>query len=179
MPSLVRIAVAFVILVVGARSQPGGPEPSGLGLGRFDDRRPGNRIRGLGVTRPCDGLDAPAGSRVVRDVSLLSDDEVIANVDGTWAMEVELTEGANELVFRIMGDANRSTQVKLGLTYRAAAGWRRAPRRVRRKHPLGGTPSQPAPSPLATAAVTPVPTAIPTPATFVSHHQRRYLRLAG
>ena len=159
MPSLVRIAVAFVILVVGACSQPGGPEPSGLGSGvlTIDDPATGSAVSASPVRVTG---HAPAGSRVVRDVSLLSDDEVIANVDGTWAMEVELTEGANELVFRIGDD--RSTQVKLGLTYRAAA---MAPSAAASppQASSGGTPSQPVPSPSATAAVTPVPTAIPTP----------------
>lgn len=60
---------------------------------------------------------APPGSRIVRDISFGPDEEVIAGTDGRWTMTVHLDEGANELVFRIGDD--RSTEVRLGVTYRA------------------------------------------------------------
>ncbi len=58
---------------------------------------------------------APAGSRIVHDISFGADDETIAGTDGSWKLEVELDEGPNELTFRIGDDANSA--VKLGLTF--------------------------------------------------------------
>ena len=58
---------------------------------------------------------AQAGARIVRDVPLAPDDDVIAGTNGRWSMNVELDEGANELVFRLGDD--ESTEVRIGLTY--------------------------------------------------------------
>jgi len=51
---------------------------------------------------------APADSDVVRDVWFGFDDRVTADATGAWLLEVELSSGANELVFRLGDD--RSTE---------------------------------------------------------------------
>jgi len=61
------------------------------------------------------GGKAPAGSRVVQDISFASDVEAIAGTDGRWQILAELKQGANDLVFRLGND--RSTELHLGLTY--------------------------------------------------------------
>lgn len=57
----------------------------------------------------------PAGATVVRDIFLRPDTTAVAGPDGTWSMPVELSEGSNELTFRVGDD--RSTEVKVSVTY--------------------------------------------------------------
>jgi hypothetical protein len=59
---------------------------------------------------------APAGVRVVQDISFGIDRSATADGTGHWAIVVDLAEGANELTFRIGDD--RSTEVKLLVSYR-------------------------------------------------------------
>lgn len=59
---------------------------------------------------------APAGVRVVQDISFGIDRSATADGTGHWAIVVDLREGANELTFRIGDD--RSTEVKLLVSYR-------------------------------------------------------------
>jgi hypothetical protein len=56
---------------------------------------------------------APAGSRVVRDVSLGFDESATVASDGRWTMSVDLDEGSTVLVFRL--DDDRSTEVQLAV----------------------------------------------------------------
>ena len=63
---------------------------------------------------------APSGSRIVRNISLAPDQDVIAGTDGEWTMSVDLKEGANELTFRLGDDS--ATAVTLGLTYDPVGG---------------------------------------------------------
>jgi hypothetical protein len=87
---------------------------------------------------------APIGARVVRDISLAPDDEVIAT-DGTWTLDVELDEGVNEVVLRL-GDDDSTAQT-FSITYRPVA--------------AAATPSA---TPEVTAEPTPEATPEPTPA---------------
>jgi hypothetical protein len=108
-------AVAFVVVALLA-----------FGCGELPARSPGAGAGTMTITSPASGTvvhtatvevagTAPAGARVVHDISFAPDDDVIAGVDGTWSMTVTLEEGANELVFRVGDD--RSTEVRLGLQY--------------------------------------------------------------
>lgn len=58
---------------------------------------------------------APVGMTVTRDVPMWFDDHVAARATGRWTMRVGLTEGVNELRFRLADD--RSTEVLLHVTY--------------------------------------------------------------
>jgi hypothetical protein len=58
---------------------------------------------------------APAGARIVRDIPFAFDETTVADAAGGWQMVVDLTEGANELVFRIGDD--QAGAVAIGLTY--------------------------------------------------------------
>ena len=58
---------------------------------------------------------APAGARIVQDISFGSDQETTATADGTWELNVKLDEGYNLLTFRI-GDYETSA-VTLAVTY--------------------------------------------------------------
>jgi hypothetical protein len=60
------------------------------------------------------GGRAPAGQRVVLDISFAPDKQVIASADGRWTMLVDLKQGSNTLVFRLGDDA--TTEIDLGLT---------------------------------------------------------------
>lgn len=101
--------------------RPGGAEGSGL-----SPAAPSAPIVGLTIQSPPEGQAvatkevtviglAPPGLTITRDVSFFPDQH--ANVDGTghWAMNVDLEEGENELVFRIGDD--RSTEQRLRVTY--------------------------------------------------------------
>jgi hypothetical protein len=57
----------------------------------------------------------PAGARIVRDISLAADTEATADATGKWSMQVSLSEGSNDLVFRVGDD--RTTEVRLAVTY--------------------------------------------------------------
>jgi hypothetical protein len=57
---------------------------------------------------------APAGARVVQDISLGTDESTIATASGLWSLLVNLDEGANNLVFRLGDD--ELTETYLGLT---------------------------------------------------------------
>lgn len=80
----------------------------------------------LSITSPANGATvatasvtvigtAPAGARVVRDISLAPDDETTADASGRWRIAVNLDEGSNELTFRIGDD--KSTAVTITVTY--------------------------------------------------------------
>jgi hypothetical protein len=58
---------------------------------------------------------APAGARIVRDISGAPDDDAVAARDGRWKLEVELDQGRNELTFRIGDD--KATAITLDVTY--------------------------------------------------------------
>lgn len=58
---------------------------------------------------------APAGATVVRDIFLLPDTTTVAGPDGRWSMPVDLSEGGNDLTFRVGDD--QSTEVKVSVTY--------------------------------------------------------------
>jgi hypothetical protein len=57
----------------------------------------------------------PANEQIVRDIALAPDTTAIAGSDGTWSMQVDLSLGQNDLVFRVGDD--RGTEVKVSLTY--------------------------------------------------------------
>ncbi len=52
---------------------------------------------------------APAGSRIVRDISNAPDQSTRSGTDGTWSMKVSLRKGINNLRFRI-GDEKATTR---------------------------------------------------------------------
>ena len=52
---------------------------------------------------------APPGLRITQDISLGFDRHATADGTGHWAIEAELTEGQNDLKFRI-GDDPATTQ---------------------------------------------------------------------
>jgi hypothetical protein len=152
------LAVLLATVVVGCSR--GVATESGAGAGALSIDLPRT---GSVITTPTVEVvgRAPAGSRIVRDISLAPDDDVIADTDGRWSMTVELEEGANELVFRIGDDG--STEVRLGLTYRpttAASDLPAAPSDVAPTH-HSEPPAEPSPQP---PVVTPEPTPEPTPA---------------
>jgi hypothetical protein len=98
---------------------------------------------------------APIGARIVRDISLAPDEEVTA-VDGTWALDVELKEGVNEVSLRI-GD-NAETERTIRITYNATAA--ASADATASPTPEPTAVPTPRPTPVATAAPTPKPTAV-------------------
>lgn len=88
--------------------------PTAAAAGRFSVDYPAS---GTTVTTStvAVGGQAPAGGRVVRDISFGFDDEVFADATGRWEIRVELDQGANELTFRL-GDDD-TTSVQLTVTY--------------------------------------------------------------
>jgi len=58
---------------------------------------------------------APPGSTITRDVPLWFDDHVTARPGGRWTMRVGLSQGLNELRFRLGDD--RATEIVLRVTY--------------------------------------------------------------
>ena len=58
---------------------------------------------------------APPNARIVRDVPLWFDQHAIANPDGSWVMQVPLSQGLNVLTFRLGDD--RSTEQTIRITY--------------------------------------------------------------
>lgn len=62
---------------------------------------------------------APAGTRIVQDISMASDAETTADANGFWSIPVDLTDGANDLAFRVGDD--KSTTVHVSVTYTAEA----------------------------------------------------------
>ncbi|HEY3408980.1 MAG TPA: hypothetical protein VGK53_12475 [Propionicimonas sp.] len=62
---------------------------------------------------------APAGARVVQDISMAADQDTIVDAAGTWSLIVKLKQGSNTLKFRL-GDDDASV-ITLGLTYSPAA----------------------------------------------------------
>jgi hypothetical protein len=107
---VVLVAVFFVGACAGSGSGSGSPPVPGSFT--VDSPTNGSVITASPVTIRG---HAPAGARVVRDISLSPDQDVIAGTAGTWDMLVELEEGANELVFRLGDDT--TTEVRIGLTY--------------------------------------------------------------
>lgn len=104
------------------------------------------------------GGRAPAGARVVQDISFAFDNDVIAATTGRWEMLVDVEEGANELVFRLGDD--HDTEIRLGITYQPSA----AP-----TNPPGGGPTAAPPTggpPAATPQPTPKPEPTPSFLTF-------------
>lgn len=158
---LVGMFVAVLTIMLMGCGPTGGPTTTGP------------RSDGLTVTSPATGStlsESPAefrgtaavGSRVVRDIKLASDQEVIAGTDGIWTMTVELKEGANELVFRIGDD--KSTQVRVGITYQpnSAQATTTADAPTVSSQPPAASPG-PTASSAPTPTRTPIPTLAPTP----------------
>lgn len=101
--------VAAIVVANGCASS--GPKPAG---GTFSIDHPAQGAI-VDVSPVEVGGSAPAGARIVQDISFGADKDAVADTGGRWAIIVELEEGANTLVFRL-GDDN-STEIKLGLTY--------------------------------------------------------------
>jgi micrococcal nuclease len=100
---------------------------------------------------------APVGAEIVRDIGFAPDDRSTANARGTWAMRVELDEGANELTFRI-GDDDE-TEVSLVVVYEPRSARAEAARTTSARPSRTAKPSRtPRPSPVPTARPTPMPT---------------------
>jgi hypothetical protein len=146
--------VALAMLLVAAAAVVGcTTEPSASGQGNSAQLTVYPPAQGTTVTTDrvtVSGI-APAGSRIVQDISWAPDQDTTADQSGRWSMFVSLKEGKNDLTFRV-GDDKGSAQY-LTLTY----------------DPHGGLPSAavaPAtgtPTPQPTVAPTPAPTATPTP----------------
>jgi micrococcal nuclease len=65
---------------------------------------------------------APPGAEVVRDISFAGDDRTTASAAGKWSIVVELTEGSNELTFRIGDDDETAISFEITYEPRAARG---------------------------------------------------------
>jgi hypothetical protein len=81
---------------------------------------------GLTILSPAEGAvvgsadltvigSAPPGVRITQDISFGLDQHATVDGTGHWAINVRLSEGQNELTFRIGDD--RSTAVRLHVTY--------------------------------------------------------------
>jgi hypothetical protein len=131
--------VALCVALAACSSSAPSASPPLLGALTITEPAPGAVVTGSQVLIRG---HAPAGARVVHDISLRPDQDVIAGSDGAWALTVDLEAGVNDLVFRL-GD-ERSTEIHFSLTYTAAV----------------ATPSS---TPVATPVPTPRPTPVPTP----------------
>lgn len=152
-----RLRVAAVATLLAACSGTGTPPASLLGPGvlTIDSPAPG----AVTTVSPVEVKGrAPAGSRVVRDISFAVDQDAIAGTDGMWGMLVELDEGANELRFRIGDD--KSTELRLGLTYKPETAADNAPEVSASRTAIPTPEDRPTPSPV--AEPTPTPAAEPT-----------------
>lgn len=140
MPLIVGVlAVAAVLItyVLLSRPQPGPttqPSPQVVGSGGVtitfqpgvSQAAPSAPIMALSIQSPADGQTvatrdvtviglAPPGLRITRDISFGLDQHATADGTGHWAINVQLDEGQNELVFRIGDD--RSTEQRVRVTY--------------------------------------------------------------
>lgn len=155
MPTVrMRVLVVLVGLLLTAcsASEPpvsSGPT-SGVSVGSLTVEYPTNGT--IVTASPVEvGGHAPSGARVVQDISFAPDQDVIAGTDGQWALQVELREGANDLVFRL-GDDD-STSIHLGLNYQPAGS---SPTDLASEVPTAAAPT-------ATPGPTPKPTPTPPP----------------
>lgn len=119
----------------------------------------------LEILAPLDGVEvtearlvvsglARVGARVVRDISFAGDDEVIAGVDGSWSIAVDLDVGENVLVFRIGDDYVTERRIL-----------------VRFVEPATPTPTLPPATPKPTPTRKPTSTPTPAPATWTSEFE--------
>lgn len=140
MPLIVGIAVVAAVLIAYAllsrplAGTPAQPSPQVVGSGGViasfqpgvSQAVPSAPIMGLSIQSPTDGQTvatrdvtviglAPPGLRITRDISFGFDQHAIADGTGHWAISVQLSEGQNELVFRIGDD--RSTEQRIRVTY--------------------------------------------------------------
>jgi hypothetical protein len=109
---------------------------------------------------------APAGARVVHDIALGPDDEVLAT-DGTWTLDVELDEGINDVRLRL-GDDNAS-EVTVRVTYRPTTA--AAPTDTPTPEPTREPTPEPTPDP------TPAPTPKPTKVEYKKLSDRSWAKL--
>src|SRR3954470_5209240 len=110
---------------------------------------------------------APVGAEVERDDGSPQALGAVA-VDGTWSMRIELTEGANDLVFRLRGETGTSRA--LTVFYLPPAGSGSTQLQLRPVSPPAPTvtpgataTATAAPTPVAAATATPAPTAAAVP----------------
>lgn len=101
---------------------------------------------------------APSGAIVVQDISFGSDRQVVAT-DGTWTLDVELQEGANDIKLRL-GDDDSTAQT-IRLTYQPTTA-------VVSAVPTAVATPDPTPDPTASPkpTATPKPTPKPTPVEY-------------
>lgn len=154
MPSPTRVRAASLVLAALATVSCGaaGPASSGAATAAaaFAILAP---AQGSTVTGPDFAVagTAPAGARVVRDISYAPDDSVDAAADGTWSMAVHLeSSGSATLAFRLGDD--KSTEIDLLLVVQQPS---RAP----------ATAPPPRAVATANAPATPKPAPTPPPAT--------------
>jgi hypothetical protein len=133
------VAVAAVLITYALLSRPQGspttqPSPQVVGSGGVittfqpgvSQAAPSAPIMALSIQSPADGQTvatrdvtviglAPPGLRITRDISFGLDQHATADGTGHWAINVQLNEGENVLVFRLGDD--RSTEQRLRITY--------------------------------------------------------------
>lgn len=140
MPLIVGVlAVAAVLITYALLSRPQSepttqPSPQAIGSGGVtvtiqpgvSQAVPSAPIMALSIQSPTDGQTvatrdvtviglAPPGLRITRDISFGLDQHATADGTGHWAINVQLDEGQNELVFRIGDD--RSTEQRIRVIY--------------------------------------------------------------
>ena len=153
-----------VVLVLGAIGS----------LGRSRDEVGAPATGSLTITSPQSGdiVDSgtitvrgtgPAGARIVRDISFAQDDETVSDSSGAWEMTVDLSDGANELVFRVGDD--EATAKTLAITFTPVAEVMSAspvPVESPASEPSASDIATVTPEPTAEAAITPPPRPAPT-----------------
>jgi hypothetical protein len=144
--ALARLAIALVVVACGGgtTATTDAPESPAPGTLRILTPATGAVVETATITFA--GI-APAGARVVHDIALAPDVEVLAT-DGTWTLDVELDEGINDVRIRLGDDLD--SEITVRVTYRPTT---------------AAAPTEaPAATPEPTAEPTPEPTPDPTPA---------------
>jgi hypothetical protein len=100
---------------------------------------------------------APAGARVVQDISFAPDQDTLADSSGRWQLTVELSEGVNELTFRIADD--KSTARTIQIEYRPGG--------------AVGSDEPPSSEPGRASQPPPAPAAVPKPVAFSGSGTRK------
>ncbi|MBA3780112.1 MAG: hypothetical protein H0X16_12600, partial [Chloroflexi bacterium] len=135
---------------------------------------------GLTILSPTDGSvirtknltvigTAPAGMRVVRDITFGLDMSSVVDGTGHWALSFELAEGTNDLTFRLGDD--RSTAQRIRVTYVEAPAAEPTPTQAMGSAPAIPTVGLPSMTPVIPDA-TPAPGATLAPGASIPPGQR-------
>src|SRR4051794_34728000 len=160
----VALAIAVAFAVAGCSAQ--APAAAQTAAPRLEILAPTEGSTVMDRTLTVTGR-APLGAEVERDDGSPQALGAVA-VDGTWSMRIELTEGANDLVFRLRGETGTSRA--LTVFYLPPAGSGSTQLQLRPVSPPAPTvtpgataTATPAPTRVAAATATPAPTAAAVP----------------